>query len=98
LLIDELILPDKLLIQYFSFARRFSIMNGRFLIAAVGPLLAIGFGLGFGLAVSGKSFVLEGHGTPIGSFVLRCNTPQTGPLDSSPSKEQTWLLWGSEIA
>ena len=39
----------------------------------VAGCLMVGFGFGFGLAVSGKPFLIEASDTPVGSFVLRGN-------------------------
>jgi hypothetical protein len=48
-------------------------MNRQFFVLAIGGSLALGFGLGFGLAMSDKPFVLEVTDTPVGSFMFRGN-------------------------
>lgn len=72
------------------------LMKARLYAAILGSSLAVGFGIGFGLGVSDQPLELEATGTPLGSFVLRCNIPQA----SSPSLEghEERLLWDDYIA
>jgi hypothetical protein len=70
-------------------------MNGQFFVFVIGSSLAVG--LGFGLAVSENQLVLEGYDTPIGSFVLRYNSPQTHP-PSLPYQERNQSMWNYKIA
>jgi hypothetical protein len=66
-------------------------MNLKLCALMIGSSLAIGLGMGFGLAASDKPFVLEANNTPVGSFVLKCNFPPTEPVLPSTIEENERL-------
>lgn len=60
--------------------------------------MALGLGLGLGLTWSGKPFMVEATGTPIGSFMFKGNLSYGELLLPAPAQEDQKLPDYDQIA